>query len=70
MIKFEEVADFCKSSGLRLGFVPRGALLSPPQTDSAEVEKWRRMEERGSTPPEEEKRQIPDDKVSELGIGL
>jgi hypothetical protein len=66
LIKFEEIADFCKSSGLRLGFVPRGALLSPPQSNSAEVEKWRRMEERGRTSPEEEKRQMPDDKLEEM----
>ncbi|GJQ08893.1 hypothetical protein GpartN1_g684.t1 [Galdieria partita] len=66
LIKFEEVADFCKNSGLRLGFVPKGALLSPPQSDSAEVEKWRRIEERGATSPEEERRQISDDKLEEM----
>ncbi|GJD10446.1 hypothetical protein Gasu2_46350 [Galdieria sulphuraria] len=66
LIKFEEVADFCKNSGLRLGFVPRGALLSPPQTDSAEVEKWRRMEGKGTISPEEDKRQISDDKLEEM----
>eukprot|EP00871_Galdieria_phlegrea_P002745 jgi/Galph1/3471/GphlegSOOS_G2160.1 len=66
LISFEEIADFCKNSGLRLGFVPKGALLSPPRRNSEEVEKWQNKSERRSEQREEENRQIPDDQLEEM----
>lgn len=37
-----ELRNFCSESGFRLGFVPKGALISPPEESAVEdLDKWR-----------------------------
>lgn len=37
-----ELCDFCNESGFRLGFVPKGSLVTPPEESAIEdLDKWR-----------------------------
>lgn len=38
----KELADFCGESGYRLGFVPKGSLITPPEQSAIDdLDKWR-----------------------------